>query len=110
MASRLNARIDAPLAKKVAALRLATRQTTTDVVRVALERYYDAVERESRPYELLRDGGFIGCADGPSDLSVTYKHELTRSLESKLGTPTARPDRVPRKPSSKKRSTRKAPR
>ncbi len=81
--ARLNARIDGPLAEKVAVLRRATRQTTTEVVRVALERYYDAVEREARPYDLLVNGGFIGCAEGPSDLSLTYKAALGRSLDEK---------------------------
>lgn len=83
MASRLNARIDARLAKKVASLRRATGQTTTDVVRVALERYHESIEREARPYELLLAGGLIGCSDGPADLSVTYKDELGRSLDEK---------------------------
>jgi hypothetical protein len=85
MAGRLNARIDARLAKKVATLRRVTGQTTTDVVRVALERYHDSIERETRPYELLLEGGLIGCAEGPVDLSVTYKDDLARSLDQKYG-------------------------
>ncbi len=80
MATRLNARIDEGLARKVEALRRATKQTTTEVVRVAIERYYEQVGTEARPYDALARGGFIGCADGPADLSVTYKRELTRSL------------------------------
>ncbi len=91
MAARLNARIDAPLAEKVATLRRVTGQTTTDVVRVAIERYFESVEREARPYEALTDGGFIGCAEGPADLSVTYKDDLAESIERKLGAPARRP-------------------
>lgn len=83
MTTRLNARIDAPLAKKVAMLRRATRQSTTEVVRTALEKYYDAVAREASPHEILTQSGFIGCADGPADLSSTYKSELQKSLARK---------------------------
>ena len=83
MSSRLNARIDAPLAKKVAALRRATKQTTTGVVRAALERYFEAISRDAQPYALLSESGFIGCADGPADLSSSYKNELASSLKTK---------------------------
>jgi hypothetical protein len=107
-AARLNARIDAPLAKKVAALRRATRQTTTDVLRVALERYYDAVAREARPYEILVSGGFVGCADGPVELSSTYKAELSRSLGAKHGEDLPTP-RAPAAPAKKPARSRKKP-
>jgi hypothetical protein len=83
MTSRLNARIDAALAKKVAAIRRATRQTTTEVVRTALERYYETIENDASPYETLVESGFVGCAEAPDDLSVTYKTELTRALEAR---------------------------
>jgi hypothetical protein len=85
MTSRLNARIDAPLARKVAALRRATKQTTTEVVCTALERYFEAVGRDARPYEQLSQAGFIGCADGPEALSQTYKDDLQQSLATKVG-------------------------
>lgn len=94
--TRLNARIDASLAKKMATLRRVTGQTTTDIVRVAIERYYASVEREARPYALLEEGGLIGCADGPSDLSIAYKDALVRSLDQKLGAG-ARRARTPRR-------------
>lgn len=85
MTTRLNARIAAPLARKLAALRRVTRQTTTEVVVTALERYVEAVDRERRPYQVLAEGGLIGCAEGPPDLSTRYKEELSRSLASKVG-------------------------
>lgn len=85
MAARLNARIDAVLAKKVAKLRRLTRRSTTEVVREALERYYESVERDARPYDALRDGGLIGCAEGPADLSSNYKAAFADSLAAKVG-------------------------
>ena len=45
---------------------------------------HDEVERETRPYDVFAQHGFIGCADGPPDLSTTYKAVLTESLEAKL--------------------------
>lgn len=34
-------------------------------------------------YKLLKDSGFIGSVDGPSDLSVSYKENLFESLKNK---------------------------
>jgi hypothetical protein len=90
MSSRLNARIDPSLARKVATLRRATKQTTTEVVRTALERYFEAITREASPYERLSESGFVGCADGPADLSATYKDQLARSLTTKGRSPQRR--------------------
>ena len=32
---------------------------------------------------LAARAGFVACADGPAELSRTYKDDLTRSLEKK---------------------------
>lgn len=83
-AARLNARIDDTLAAKVEAIRRVTGETTTQLLKSALDRYHAAIEAETRPYAALVDSGFIGCAEGPRDLSASYKAELTRSLAAKL--------------------------
>jgi len=35
------------------------------------------------PLSILKSAGFVGCADGPEDLSSGYKKDLTRSLGRK---------------------------
>jgi len=80
MTSRLNARIDRELARKVAYLREHTQSTTTEVVKASIEAMFERVSRQ-RPLDLLAD--FVGCASGDSDLSQNYKAELTQSLARK---------------------------
>jgi len=81
MTRRINARLDAELARKVQALRKHTGRSTTEIVKASLESYYVAVTRDGKPGALLAD--LIGCASGPPDLARTYKSELTRSLGRK---------------------------
>jgi hypothetical protein len=78
---RINARLDPALARKVEALRKRTGRSTTEILKASLESYYVAVTRESNGAALLSD--FIGCAEGATDLSETYKAELSKSLEKK---------------------------
>lgn len=81
---RLNARLDASLAKKVAYLKTKTRGTTTEVLRRSIELYYESVRGAGdEGARVLEETGFIGCADGPSDLSTRYKAELSALLASK---------------------------
>ncbi len=82
-AARLNARLDAAVAKKLEYLKKRTRQSTTDVVRRSIELYYDSVAKNDEALELLEQSGFIGCAEGPRDLSKRYKAELMRILAEK---------------------------
>ena len=62
-------------------MRKRTGQSTTEIVKASLEAYYVAETRKGRPAELLAD--LIGCASGPSDLSRTYKAEVTKSIARK---------------------------
>jgi hypothetical protein len=81
MTTRINARLDAALARKVEALRKRTGQSTTEIVKASLETYCVAMAEVRRPSVLLAD--LVGCARGPADLSRTYKQRLTRSLMGK---------------------------
>jgi hypothetical protein len=78
MTARINARLDADLARKVRALRKRTGRSTTEIVKASLESYYLAVTGQEGPAALLSD--LIGCTSGPLDLSETYKRDLTKSL------------------------------
>jgi hypothetical protein len=81
MTARLNARIDGALARKVAYLRARTRSRTTDVVKAAIEAYYDKVRASEQAAVLLAD--FVGCGSSESNLSTRYKQLLKSSLARK---------------------------
>ena len=81
---RINARLDKELAQKVSLVRKRTSRSLSQVVKESLTRYCDEELRESgQPLSILRSAGFVGCADGPEDLSSGYKKDLTRSLDRK---------------------------
>lgn len=81
---RINARIDDDMLARLRRVGERTGSTITDLVIAALDDYLERAEPEqTRPAELLMSAGFIGCADGPADLSVTYKEHLSTSLAAK---------------------------
>ncbi len=60
--------------------------STTEVLLASIERYYAAMTEgraEGTAARALAEAGFIGCAEGPADLSSSYKSGLTRSLAKK---------------------------
>ena len=83
---RLNARLPEELARKLEALERATGQSTSDVVRAALERYFNEVcgpRRAAR--DAIRSSGLVGCGEAEADLSVSYKARLREGLSRKHG-------------------------
>lgn len=82
MSTRINARLPAEVARKVAYLQSVTGASATLVLRDSIERYYAQMTSETgSPSQLLE--GFVGCVEGPRDLSSSYKAELLRSLKKK---------------------------
>jgi predicted transcriptional regulator len=71
--ARINARLDEALAEKVDEIRRATKQSTTEVVITALEQYHERIQAQAQAYPSFSEAGFIGCAEGPADLSTDYK-------------------------------------
>jgi hypothetical protein len=86
-ALRVNARLDARTAAEVDALARASGETVTDVIRNAIHCYYrQQTERPTtKPLDLFRAVGLIGCVDGPGDLSSRYKDYLGEDLAAKHG-------------------------
>ena len=81
---RINARLDKELAQKVTLVRKRTSRSLSQVVKESLTRYCDEELRDSgQPLAILKSAGFVGCADGPEDLSSGYKKDLARSLGRK---------------------------
>jgi predicted transcriptional regulator len=85
MAQRINARIDDELAEKLEQLSKLTGKSTSAIVKLALDAYYDRIHMESAyPRQALLASGFVGCADGDPGLSTDYKDELKRSWSRKV--------------------------
>ena len=81
---RINARLDEALARKVGLVQKRTHRSLSQVVQESLTRYCDEELSEGgEPLSILKSAGFVGCADGPADLSSDYKKDLTRSLGRK---------------------------
>jgi predicted transcriptional regulator len=83
---RLNARLPEELARKLEALEQATKQSTSDVVRSALERYFDEICAPGRSArDAILRSGLVGCGEAEADLSTTYKSRLQEGLGRKFG-------------------------
>ena len=85
MSSRLNARVDDELARKLEELSRATGRSASSIIKAALEAYIESARQsgEVRPKLALERAGFIGCANGAADLSQSYKQSLAESVSSK---------------------------
>jgi hypothetical protein len=81
MTERINARIDAELARKIESLKELTSKSTTEIVKDAIEAYHRQLVADRGAAQLL--DGFIASGEGPSDLSSNYKAELTLALGRK---------------------------
>jgi hypothetical protein len=83
---RLNARLPEELARKLEALERATGQSTSNVVRVAIERYFNEICGPGRSArEAIYLSGLVGCGEAEVDLSTTYKSRLHEGLGRKQG-------------------------
>jgi hypothetical protein len=82
--ARVNARLDAKQSRRLEHLSKMTGATVSDVVKRAIDLYYEAMIRE-RPSaaELMQKEGFVGGAAGAVDLSETYKTLLHEVLAAK---------------------------
>jgi hypothetical protein len=83
-ATKISARLDAERSRKLDVLMRTTHQGVSEVIKMALDLYYDHVRAGRRPAaELLRAAGFLASGEASPDLSETYKDELARSLADK---------------------------
>ena len=74
---QLNVRLPEELTRKLEALERATNQSTSDVVRAALERYFDEICAPGRSArDAISSSGLVGCGEAEADLSATYKARL----------------------------------
>jgi hypothetical protein len=82
MARRINARIDDELAEKLAEIERITGQGTSAIIKLALDAYIERLKTTSAsPKHSL--AGFVGCAEGDAELSISYKQQLRKSWSKK---------------------------
>ncbi|MEH2350756.1 MAG: CopG family transcriptional regulator [Nostoc sp.] len=81
---RINARLDDEYADKLAYIQQQTNQAVTDVIKSALELYYQQLQQQQRnPFSMLTETGFIGCGEADPNISVNYKSILKDGLKAK---------------------------
>lgn len=83
---RVNARFDADVQVKLEFLARELDRSTSDVLREAINCYYESLKSQSaRRRSFL--GGLIGTAQGalPADLSENYKHHVVAAVGKKHG-------------------------
>ncbi len=70
---------------KIEQLKRRTNRSTTAIVKEALAQYLESqAASPSSAKQIFHASGFIGCADGPEDLSTSYKEALVESLTAKV--------------------------
>jgi len=83
---RINARLDEESARKLEYLKDMTHAPVTDVVKNAIDLYYQRVKQaRDRAQSRLFGSGFVGCGSAEPDLSQTCKDDLSLALEAKHG-------------------------
>lgn len=81
---RINARLDESRSRKLEYLARATRQGTTEIVKQAIDVYYEQMTtRRGKPAEILAAVGFVGCGEASPDLATDYKAELRDVLAAR---------------------------
>ena len=83
---RINARLDKSTQEQLDYLRTTTRQSVTEIVRQGLSLYYQQIKSQSEGgTRRLLESDFIGCCEGPEDLSSDYKRYLQQGTAEKHG-------------------------
>ncbi|BAZ65392.1 hypothetical protein NIES4106_01300 [Fischerella sp. NIES-4106] len=87
MTMRINARLDEEHANKLTYIQQQTHQAVTDVIKFAIDLYYEQLQHQQQknPLELLTQTGFIGCGEADANLSVNYKSILKDGFKAKYG-------------------------
>ncbi|MEM8961610.1 MAG: CopG family transcriptional regulator [Acidobacteriota bacterium] len=79
---RISARLDADRSRKLEALQEATNLATSEILKRALDMYFEKLSRKSAP-KIFDRHGFVGSGTADPELSERYKEELAASLAEK---------------------------
>jgi hypothetical protein len=81
-----NARLTDELTRELVAHERTTGQSRSEIVRAALERYFDDARPSARSAsDAIDASGLVGCGEAETDLSATHKSRLRESMERKHG-------------------------
>ncbi|MGB7415027.1 MAG: ribbon-helix-helix protein, CopG family [Thermosynechococcaceae cyanobacterium] len=83
---RINARLDDEYAMKLSYLQRQANQSVTEVIKAALDAYYQALT-PVEALDILTQNGFIGCGEAEANLSRQHKAKLREGLEGKYDKP-----------------------
>lgn len=82
---RISARLSNDTAKKLKRIIDKTNSNMSEVIAKAIEFYFSqTLKKEDINPKTFLHSGFIGCGNGPKDLSENYKKYLTEELGKKL--------------------------
>ena len=83
---RINARLDDARTAKLRQLQSSLRVSASEIVKRGLDLLHkEQCEGVGAKTKALLASDFVGCAEGPEDLSGRYKQHLARALEDKHG-------------------------
>ncbi len=78
----ISVRLSKELEEKINSLSRHNNITKSDIVKIALEKYIEEMEKKTKPYELGAE--FFGrYGSGKGDLSETYKKKVREKLNEK---------------------------
>jgi len=81
---RVDVRLSAELARKLEVLEQVIGRSASEVMRAALERYYEVVcARKTTSREAILASGLVGCGEAEPGLSEGYRDALSEGLEAK---------------------------
>lgn len=81
---RINARLDEDHIQKLEALKLNKHMNTTEVVKQAIDLLFEQNQLHPKgSIHSLLESDFIGCFEGPEDLSENYKKAIGDYLDEK---------------------------
>lgn len=84
--SRINARLDAEIARKLQELMRLEGKSVTQIIKASIAHYHAAAcQRSAEPRAALTRTGFIGCGEAAADLATNYKQSLAKTLARKHG-------------------------
>ncbi|MFN7656644.1 MAG: ribbon-helix-helix domain-containing protein [Dolichospermum sp.] len=81
---QLEIQLDDDCVEKLAYIQQETNQDFSEAIKQAIEKYYNQVKTNNKtPLALCKELGLVGCFNGDSDVSVTYKTNMANYLQDK---------------------------
>lgn len=85
---RINARLDEQSEQDLLFIKEKTGETVTQIIKELLTAKAETLRAKHQPgskMQALLQSDFIGCAEGPEDLSVNYKKYFYQRIKEKHG-------------------------